>query len=550
MTRALKHQKSRAITKLQVHAILWEPHQLQREPALRKVRLLFGFDHVLEQPGTLGVIRCGLFMRVLLQIAAILQVAAVVYCTVLLRKQRIAAAAWACLLGVMLSMLTWRIAVATGVTPGVLFTTLIAIWGSVCAFLAMFLFAHEVTRREQAEAERDRLLASERAARADAERASRIKDEFMATLSHELRSPLAAMLGWCALARSTPLSPEARRAIDTIERNAQIQTRLVDDLLDATRMQSGSFHLDVKPMSLDAPIRAALESIRPAAELKGILIQYDGIDPPPVVVGDGARLQQVASNLIANAVKFSRERTTIRVSLATTPSHAVLTVEDEGMGIDPAFLPHLFHRFQQADSGNARRHGGLGLGLSIAASLVNLHGGQINAHSDGPGRGATFRVHLPIAHMLSAIESDGAAASPLPSAAGVRVIIVDDEADVREAVSGLLQRSGATVLALESGATIVSALKDFRPDVLVLDISMPGEDGYALLKRIRRLQAADGGNTPAISLTAHARAEDRAQAMRVGFHDHLPKPIALPALLRSISALATGRRRNSVAESA
>jgi signal transduction histidine kinase/ActR/RegA family two-component response regulator len=477
-------------------------------------------------------------MRQVLFLAATLQVAATVYCIVLLRQHRIAASAWGCLLGVMLSMLTWRIVVATGATPNIFFTTFIAMWGSVCAVLAMFLFAREVTRRQQAESERDRLLTSERNARADAERASRIKDEFMATLSHELRSPLAAMLGWCALAKSTPLSAEARRAVDTIERNAHVQTRLVDDLLDATRMQSGSLHLELSPVSLEVPVRAAIDSCRPSAELKGIALEFSCTAPPTaLVVADASRMQQIASNLIANAVKFSPERTTVRISVSATPTHTELSVKDEGIGIDAAFIPQLFQRFRQADTGNARRHGGLGLGLSIASSLVQLHGGQIHAESDGQGRGATFRVRLPIAHMLTARETEPIPSSPLPSVEGVRVIVVDDELDVREAVSGLLQRAGAQVLALESGATIERALIDFRPDVLILDISMPGEDGYTLLQRIRRLNGAAGAKTPAISLTAHARKEDRAHAIQMGFADHLPKPISLPTLIRSISAL-------------
>ena len=482
-------------------------------------------------------------MRILLFVATSLQLAAVVYCSLLLRRHRIAAAAWLCLLGALLSMLVWRVVVTTGVTPGPVFNTAIAIWGSCCAVLAMFFFAREVSRREKAEAERDRLLTSERAARSEAERASRIKDEFMATLSHELRSPLAAILGWCAILRKGEGAASADRAIDTIERNARIQTRLVDDLLDATRMQAGSLHLELAPVALDGPVTAALEGIKPAAAARQLHVRYECERPGPVVIGDASRLQQIASNLLVNAVKFTPEGKSISVSIVSAGEHAVLTVRDEGIGIDPAFMPELFQRFRQADTGNARRHGGLGLGLSIVASLVQLHRGEVSAHSTGPGTGATFTVRLPLATaaVVPAEPRAPAVGEALDSPAGLRVLVIDDEADVRGAVAGLLERSGATVLALESGATIESALADFRPDVLVLDISMPGEDGYTLIRRIRGFRTAQGGQTPAISLTAHARDVDRLQAIDSGFQAHLAKPVDIPLLISTIRRLAAGQ---------
>ena len=435
-------------------------------------------------------------MRILLVVAAALQVAAVVYCALLLRRHRNAAAAWLYLLGALLSMLVWRLVMTTGATPGPAFNTSIAIWGSVCAVLAMFFFGREVARRERAEAERDRLLTSERVARSDAERASRIKDDFMATLSHELRSPLAAMLGWCAIARKDELSPGVARAIDTIERNARIQTRLVDDLLDATRMQAGSLHLELAPVALDGPVRAAIEGVRPAAEAKRLTLRYECGQPPAVVVGDASRLQQIASNLLVNAVKFTPEGKTIEVGVTSTGAHAELTVVDDGIGIDQEFMPHLFERFRQAESGAARRHGGLGLGLSIVSNLVHLHGGEVHAVSDGPGKGASFRVRLPVskgAMARPAVDTEAAMLLDAEMAVqGIRVIVVDDEADVRGAVSGLLERAGAVVLALESGASLELALAEFRPDVLVLDIGMPGEDGFTLIRRIRGLPEAAG----------------------------------------------------------
>jgi signal transduction histidine kinase/CheY-like chemotaxis protein len=480
-------------------------------------------------------------MQTLLVIATALQVAAVVYCATLLRRHRNTPAAWLCLLGALVSMLVWRIVMTTGITPGLLFNTTIAIWGSVGAVLAMFFFQREIVRRERAEAERDRLLASERAARTEAERASRVKDDFMATLSHELRSPLAAMLGWCAIARKGELPADVARAIDTIERNARVQTRLVDDLLDATRMQAGSLHLELAPVPLDVPVLAAIEGVRPSAEAKHLTIRYKCADPAPIVIGDSSRLQQIASNLLVNAVKFTAEGKAIDVLLASTGDSVELTVADEGIGIDPAFRPQLFQRFRQADTGNSRRHGGVGLGLSIVSSLVELHHGEVHAKSDGPGAGATFVVRLPLSKtaVRPPVDAEDLRKAATPSMAGIRLIVVDDEADVRGAVSGLLQQAGAEVLALESGASIDAAIADFHPHVLVLDIGMPGEDGYALIRRIRRLAKSAGGDTPAISLTAHARDEDRRHAMELGFQAHLAKPVNVAQLLTTISRIAS-----------
>jgi len=426
------------------------------------------------------------------------------------------------------------------------FNTSIAIWGSVCAVLAMFFFGREVVRRERAEAERDRLLTSERAARSQAEQANRVKDDFMATLSHELRSPLAAMLGWCAILRTAKVPAEAARAIETIERNARVQTRLVDDLLDAMRMQAGSLHLELAPVSLEVPVTAALEAIGPSARAKRLEVRYQCAQPAPVVFGDASRLQQIASNLLVNAIKFTPEGRRVDVMLARAGDYAELTISDQGIGIEPAFMPQLFQRFRQAERGDARRHGGLGLGLSIVSSLVQLHHGTVGAASDGPGAGTTFTVRLPMSTRVpSAPQGDARTMASAAGASqlldGVRVLVVDDEADVRGAVAGLLERSGALVVSLESGARIDEALAEFRPDVLVLDIGMPGEDGYALIRRIRGLSATGDTAVPAISLTAHARDEDRQRAIDSGFQAHLPKPIDLDLLLSTIRGLADER---------
>jgi signal transduction histidine kinase len=483
-------------------------------------------------------------IRTFLILAAALQGLAVAYGIHLLTRRRGAAGAWLFLLGAMLSMLVWRVVVLTGIQPPAFFNPAIAIWGSTCMVAAMYLFGREVARRERAEAERDALLTSERAARGEAERASRMKDDFLATLSHELRTPLAAILGWCTLLRlKRDDTTEVDRAIETIQRNANAQARLVDDLLDVTRMHAGALHLEFTPVRLDAPVRAAIEAIRPAAEARRLTITYRCDAEPPTVSGDPGRLQQVAANLLVNAVKFSPPGNKITVGVGTDCGRAQLVVADDGEGIEAAFLPQLFTRFRQADGTTSRRHGGLGLGLSIVASLVRLHGGEVRAASDGPGKGATFTVTLPLAPVRSSPEAGDAAIAGLgstPSAgtlAGVRILVVDDEQDVRLVVSRLLEQMGAQVVALESGAEIERTLADLQPHVLVIDIGMPSEDGYALVRRIRQLPAAAGGKVPAISLTAHARNEDRARAIASGFQEHLPKPIDLPLLVSTVRRL-------------
>jgi len=486
--------------------------------------------------------------QLLLFLAVALQGVAVAYGLHLLYRRRGAAGAWLFLLGAMLSMLVWRVVVFIGVQPPAFFNPAIAIWGSACIVLAMFLFGREVARREEAEAERDRLLSSERAARTEAERASRLKDDFLATLSHELRTPLSAILGWCAVLRHRREDPtEFDKALDTIERNARVQGRLIDDLLDVTRMQAGSLHLELAPIAMDAPVRAAIEASQPAAAAKDITIDFACDDMPPVVVADASRLQQVVSNLLVNAVKFTPSGGKISVSIGAASNQARLVVEDNGEGIDAAFVPHLFTRFRQADSSTTRRHGGLGLGLSIVASLVRLHEGEVNAYSDGLRKGARFIVTLPLAPTgareqgRSGNEDSRTGTEALPSLKEVRVIVIDDQSDVRLATAQLLEKVGAQVLPLASGAEIERALASFRPHVLLIDIGMPEEDGYSLIQRIRKLPAPAGGDVPAISFTAHAREEDRTRALASGFQSHLPKPVDLPVLVDAVRALAASR---------
>jgi signal transduction histidine kinase/ActR/RegA family two-component response regulator len=478
----------------------------------------------------------------LLYAAAAMQALAVVYGLILLRRRRGAAGAWLWLLGAMLSMLTWRVAVVGEMEPSPFFTYTIAIWGSTCMLLAMFFFGREVARRERAERERDALLQSERAARADAERSSQLKDQFLATLSHELRTPLAAILGWCnvlKIQREQPASSEEAQIgsiVDAIERNARLQARLVDDLLDMTRIQAGSLRLETERVALDVPVRAAIESLGPSLDEKSIRLSFACEGEPPVVVGDGGRLQQIAANLIGNAVKFTAAGGTIDVSIDRDGGLARLVVVDDGEGIEPAFLPHLFTRFRQGDATTARRHGGLGLGLSIVANLVELHGGQVEATSEGKGTGASFTVRLPLAAQADDSPRVDESA-PTTTVRGMRVLLIEDQSDVRTAVAQLLERHGADVLALESGAQLEAALTSHQPHVLVSDIGMPGEDGYALMRRLRGLPAAKGGRIPAIALTAHARGEDRGRAIASGFQAHLAKPVDPIQLLATIRRL-------------
>jgi signal transduction histidine kinase/CheY-like chemotaxis protein len=476
----------------------------------------------------------------MLVIAALLQGGAVAYGIYLLTRRQGATGAWLFLLGAMTSMLVWRVMVVTDVTPPPFFNPLIAIWGSTCMVGAMFLFGREVLARQRAEAERDALLDSERAARMQAENASQAKDEFLATLSHELRSPLAAILGWCAvLQRSSASSTDLEHGLTVIERNARAQSRLVDDLLDVTRMRSGKFQLEAETVSLGIPVRAAVQAVRPQADSKQVSLDVQVDGDGPAVLGDLDRLRQVVTNLLENAVRFTPAGGRVTVTLAEHDGTAELAVRDTGEGIDPAFLPHVFTRFRQGDGSTTRRHGGLGIGLSIVDHLVRMHGGHVRVESKGLGHGATFTATLPV---TAASLARGKAPVPvLPMIGrplqGLRLLLVDDEEDVRSAATRLLEHLGATVVALASGERIREQLIQTRPHALIFDIGMPGEDGYSLMRRVRELPAAEGGRIPAISLTAHARNEDRARALAAGFNEHLPKPIDIPQLVATIHAL-------------
>ncbi len=387
--------------------------------------------------------------------------------------------------------------------------------------------------------EREALLAAERAARTEAERASRMKDEFVATLSHELRTPLNAIVGWTQfLLRDASVSESARKGLEVIDRNARAQTRMVDDLLDFSRILAGKLRLEVERVDLVDIVEYVIRSVSPAAEAKEIQI-VSRLDAPGAVLADPSRLQQIVWNLLSNAVKFTGKGGIVEVALTRDAGEAVLTVSDNGQGITSEFLPHVFERFCQEDAGIARQHGGLGLGLSIARQLVEMHGGRIMAKSEGAGCGATFVVALPAGSPEPA--RDGGEALPLdapPALAGLRVVVVEDEPDARELVERVLQERGAVTAVFGNALDALDACVAEPPDVIVSDIGMPGVDGYEFIRRLRRVEAQRGRATPAAALTAFARSEDRRRALLAGFQTHVAKPVDPLELVVVVAALA------------
>jgi PAS domain S-box-containing protein len=406
----------------------------------------------------------------------------------------------------------------------------------------------EITGRKRVEAERAELLAREQHARAEAEAASRLKDEFLATVSHELRTPLTAILGWAHLLRAgRRAGDEAERALAIIERNARAQAQLIDDLLDASRIITGKLQLDSRPLNPHAPVDAALEALKPAAEAKGVRLSQESKEEfVGLVSGDAARLQQVFWNLLSNAVKFTPPGGDVRVRIARAETEVRVSVSDTGQGIEPDFLPYVFDRFRQADATTTRAHGGLGLGLAIVRHLAELHGGYVTAESAGLNRGATFIVSLPL--LAARGDEETAALRPDEGATpndgdserldGLCVLIVDDEADARDLLSDLLTAHGARAVTAGSAAEALALLDTVRPDLLLSDIGMPGEDGYQLMARLRARGPERGGRTPAVALTAYAHAEDRLRALRAGFQQHVAKPINTEELIAVIARLA------------
>jgi PAS domain S-box-containing protein len=412
----------------------------------------------------------------------------------------------------------------------------------------------DISRSKRADEERERLLQNEQAAREEAERANRLKDEFLATVSHELRTPLNAILGWSQMLQNSNLDEAAaKRALSTIERNARAQNQLIDDLLDVSRIITGQLRLNVRAVDLSSVIMAAVDAAGPAAEAKNIRLQTL-IDPQAgQISGDPDRVQQVVWNLLSNAIKFTPKDGRVQARLERVNSHVEIVVSDTGIGIEPEFLPFVFERFRQSDGSTTRSHGGLGLGLAIVRQLVELHGGTVSVESEGEGKGATFIVNLPLLPIRKEPESDvprihptaqnGSPAHCPPELSGLRVLLVDDEADSRDLLNFVLESCEAQVLTTSSAAEALELIKRERFDVIVSDIGMPEEDGYSLIRKIRALSNELGGNTPAIALTAYARAEDRVQALRSGFQMHIAKPVEAVELIAAVANLA-GRMRN------
>ncbi|MFS0517488.1 PAS domain S-box protein [Nostoc sp. UIC 10607] len=411
-------------------------------------------------------------------------------------------------------------------------------------------FMIDITDRKQAEQEREQLLEREQAARADAEAANRMKDEFLATLSHELRTPLNAILGWTQLLRNRKFDETTTaRALETIERNTRSLAQLIEDVLDVSRIIRGTLHLSIHRVKLVPLVEAAIDTVYPAAQAKEISIKCKFDPEVGVVVGDANRLQQIVWNLLSNAVKFTPKGGRVDVELERIESCVQIRVSDTGVGIAAEFLAHVFERFRQEDSSSTRSHGGLGLGLAIVRHLVELHGGTVSAESSGIGQGATFIVNLPMkavyvetntAEQLSSVGDTQETNYYLPKLDGLRVLVVDDEADARHLLTTILGQYGAQVMAAPSASDALLALQQFHPHILVSDIGMPQEDGYTLIRQVRALPTDQGGRIPAVALTAYARAEDRTQALLAGFQLHVPKPVN-PGELAAVVANLTGR---------
>jgi len=416
----------------------------------------------------------------------------------------------------------------------------------------------DITARKRAEVEREELLVRERAARETAEAATRSKDEFLAVVSHELRSPLNAILGYAALLRYGGMdAQEVRHAVEVIERSGKAQAHLIDDLLDTARIISGKLRLVVGPVDLVSVIEESVQTIRPAAEAKGVSLWADLPSEIGQITGDPARLQQIVWNLLSNAIKFTPQGGRVEARLERVDPHIRITVSDTGKGINPDFLPYVFDRFHQSDTSSVRRHGGLGLGLALAKYLVELHGGTIEAESAGEGQGAIFKVTLPVRAVATPIgEVDGAAAAKSSGElAGVRALVVDDEDDARELLKSALENYGADVIAVNSAAEAYALITETpppeRPDVIVADIGMPDEDGYSLIRRLRKWEDAHGAYTPAVALTAYGRVEDRVSALKAGFQIHVAKPVDPDELaiviLGFIKSPAQGRKAKKAA---
>ena len=416
------------------------------------------------------------------------------------------------------------------------------------------VFARDITERKQAESERDRLLHEAKLARHEAESASRVKDEFLATLSHELRTPLTAIVGWTYLLRGGRLDAATQaKGLEAIDRNASAQAQVIADILDLSRVVSAKLRLNVRRVQLAPVVAAAIDTLIPAANARGVKLQPI-LDPSAgLVSGDPDRLRQVVWNLVSNAVKFTERDGRVLVRLERSGDAVQITVEDTGIGISSAFLPHVFERFRQGDSSNTRSHGGLGLGLAVVRHLVELHGGTVEARSGGEGRGSAFVVRLPAWRSEDADTAAPAESSArvftfdpeelppnTPQLDGIEVLVVDDGDDVREVITAILLQSGALVRAAGSTEEALEAIAERAPDVLLAEVELAGPSGHSLISRVRSLPPDRGGVVPAAALSAYSRSEDRVQALLSGFQIHLTKPVQ-PAELVAVIATLAGR---------
>ena len=399
----------------------------------------------------------------------------------------------------------------------------------------------DITERKNAERDRARLI-EERAMQAEA---NRLKDEFLATLSHELRTPLNAILGWTAMLRSGSIVPEqVPHALDTIERNARAQSRLVETLLDASRVVTGKLHLDVAPVDLAQLVDAAVDVVRPSAHARRITLELTIEQRPLLLLADADRMQQAIWNLLANAVKFTAPNGRVEISVRLGVRSGVVAVRDTGRGIDPAFLPHVFDRFRQEDNTLTRAYDGLGLGLAITRSIVEAHGGSVEAASPGPDKGSTFSIELPLVQATEQQHAGPPAArvQPVNELAGLRIVVVDDVADERALLAALFAQYGGTVETADGVRAALDLVRTFHPDVVVTDIAMPVQDGYVLLRELRSDRDPVISNVPIVAVTAQARTEEGRRAIAAGFDQYISKPVEVMSLPSLVAAVVSRNR--------
>lgn len=403
--------------------------------------------------------------------------------------------------------------------------------------------AAEQTARELVREQAARALAESMTRRAEA--ANRIKDEFLATVSHELRTPLNAIVGWSAILRQRELEPSVAKAVEVIDRNAQAQVKIIEDILDVSRIITGKLRIDPKPTDLVSIVNQGIEVVRHSAFARQINLQFPQATHSCPLVGDPERLQQVVWNLLSNAIKFTNPGGSVQIDIRRNSDDVTLAVVDTGIGLDPDFVPLLFERFQQSDSSTTRRFGGLGLGLALVRHIAELHGGSVKASSRGRGHGTVIEVTFPLGPKAAPVDSDPSPHPPTARAiagataplGGLRVLLVEDDADARELMMAILAEAGAHATSASSVAAALEVLPSFRPELIISDIGLPEEDGYSLMRRVRALDSARGNTIPAIALTAYTRPEDRSKALAAGFTAHVGKPVVPSDLLGAISSL-------------